>query len=142
MSLYENDRRSTRRHRTQLAIRVLVLVTKRTDDDDDVESVLTCNGYTHNISETGLALIISAKSINETFLDKGNCTMQVVLTLPVGSVEIKGVPVRYEHVVGGETDAGQDVPTEDGFLVGMIITEMSDDTRARYVKYIRELLPP
>ena len=140
MSLYENDRRSTPRHRTQLAIRVQVLVTKRMDDD--VESVLTCNGYTHDISETGLALIISAKSINETFLDKGNCTMQVVLTLPVGSLEITGVPVRYEHVVGGETDAGQDVPTEDGFLVGMVITEISGDTRARYVEYIRELSRP
>ncbi len=140
MSLYENDRRSNPRHLTQLAIRVLVLVTKRMDED--VESVLTCNGYTHNISETGLALVISAKSINETFLDEGNCTMQVVLTLPVGSVEITGVPVRYEHVVGGETDAGQDVPTDDGFLVGMIITEMSDDTRARYVEYIRELSRP
>lgn len=140
MSLYENDRRSNPRHRTQLAIRVLVLVTKRMDDD--VESVLTCNGYTHNISETGLALVISARSINETFLDEGNCTMQVVLTLPVGSVEITGVPVRYEHVVGGETDAGQDVPTDDGFLVGMIITGMSDDTRARYVEYIRELSRP
>ncbi len=140
MSLYENDRRSNPRHRTQLAIRVLVLVTKRMDDD--TESVLTCNGYTHNISETGLALVISARSINETFLDEGNCTMQVMLTLPVGSVEITCVPVRYEHVLGGETNAGQDIPTDDGFLVGMIITGMSDDMRARYLEYIQELSRP
>lgn len=140
MSLYENDRRSTPRHRTQLAIRVLVLVTKRVVDD--LESVLTCNGYTHNISESGLALIISARSINETFLDKGDCKMQVVLTLPVGSVEITAIPVRYEYVLGGETSSGQDVPTDDGFLVGMFITEISAEARARYLEYIRELSRP
>lgn len=140
MSLYENDRRTTPRHRTQLAIRVLVLVTKRMADEQ--ESVLTFNGYTHDISESGLALIISARSIDETFLEKENCTMQVVLTLPAGSVEITAVPVRYQHVVGGETDAGQDVPTDDGFLVGMRITEISAEARARYVAYIRELSQP
>jgi hypothetical protein len=140
MSLYENDRRRTPRHRTQLAIRVLVLVTKRTADE--LESVLTCNGYTHDISESGLALIISARSINETFLDRGDCKMQVVLTLPVGCVEITAIPVRYEHVLGGETNSGQDVPTDDGFLVGMLITEISDEARARYLEYIRELSRP
>lgn len=141
MSLYENDRRRTPRHRTRLAIRVLVLVTKRIEDEME-ESVLTCNGYTHNISETGLALVISSRSINETFLDRSNCKMQVVLTLPVGSVEITAVPVRFEHVTGGETGAGQDVPTDDGFLIGMHISEMSDEARARYVEYIRELSRP
>ena len=140
MSLYENDRRSAPRHRTQLAIRVLVLVTKKMAEN--LESVLTCTGYTHNISESGLALIISARSINETFLDKGDCKMQVVLTLPVGSVEITAIPVRYEYVLGGETNSGQDVPTDDGFLVGMFITEISPEARARYLEYIREIARP
>jgi hypothetical protein len=67
--------------------------------------------------------------------------MQVVLTLPIGSVEITAVPVHYQHV-GGDTDKGQEMPTEDGFLVGMLITEMSDDARARYTEYLRELLQP
>lgn len=137
MSLYENERRTTRRRRTQLAIRVLVLVTKRMGED---ESVLTCNGYTHDISETGLALVISARSIDETFLDGENCTMQVVLTLPIGSVEITAVPVHYRHVGCDDAEAGKDIPTEDGFLVGMIITEISDDARSRYVQYLRETL--
>ena len=140
MSLYENDRRTSPRHRTQLAIRVLVLVTKRMTDERD--SVLACNGYTHDISASGLALVVSARSINETFLDRGDCTMQVVLTLPVGSVEIRAVPVRYEYVLGGETNSGKDVPTDDGFLVGMLITEMSDEARVRYLEYIRELSRP
>jgi hypothetical protein len=139
MSLYENDRRVTRRQRTLLAIRVLVLVTKRMMGED--ERVLTCNGYTHDISETGLALVISARSINETFFDRESCTMQVVLTLPIGSVEITAVPVHYQHV-GGETDKDQGMPTEDGFLVGMLITEMSDDARARYREYLQEVLQP
>lgn len=139
MSLHENERRTTRRQRTLLAIRVLVLVTKRVEGEE--ECVLTCNGYTHDISETGLALVISARSINETFLDCENCTMQVVLTLPIGSVEITAVPVHYQHV-GGDTDKGQEMPTEDGFLIGMIITEMSDDARARYKEYLQELLQP
>jgi len=136
MSLYENDRRTTRRQRTLLAIRVLVLVTKKLGED---ESVLTCNGYTHDISETGLALVISARSINEAFLDGDSCTMQVVLTLPIGSVEITATPVHYQHV-GGDADKSQEIPTEDGFLVGMLITEMSDEARSRYVQYLREFL--
>jgi hypothetical protein len=136
MSLYENERRSTRRHRTQLAIRVLVLVTKRTDDEG--ESVLTCIGYTHDISETGIALVISAKSINEAFLDRANCTMQVGLTLPTGSVDITAIPVRYQRVAESKMDEGEAIPAEQGFLVGMLITEMNDDARARYVEYLRE----
>ena len=140
MSLYEKDRRSAPRHRTLFAIRVLVLVTKRIANARD--SVLTCTGYTHDISESGLALIISARSINETFLDKGDCTMQVVLTLPAGPVKITAVPMRYEYVLGGATNAGQDVPTDDGFLVGMLIKEISNEARARYLEYIRELSRP
>jgi hypothetical protein len=136
MSLYENDRRTTRRHRTQLAIRVLVLVTRRADDDS--ESVLTCIGYTHDISETGLAIIISAKSIDEAFLDRKNCTMQVGLTLPTGSIDVTAIPVRYQHVVAGKTESGEEVPTEQGFIVGMFIIGMDDDARARYVEYLRE----
>ncbi|HEV2911948.1 MAG TPA: hypothetical protein VGX92_01415 [Pyrinomonadaceae bacterium] len=138
MSLYKNDRRTGRRHRTQLAIRVLVLVTKRTDDDG--ESVLTCIGYTHNISESGLAVIISGRSINESFLNKKDCTMQVGLTLPTGSVDITAIPVRFERVADGKTESGEEVPTEQGFLVGMLITEMPDDARARYIEYLREVV--
>ncbi|HEX8136456.1 MAG TPA: hypothetical protein VF544_02590 [Pyrinomonadaceae bacterium] len=138
MSLYKNDRRTTRRHRTLLAIRVLVLVTKRTAEDG--ERVLTCIGYTHDISETGLAVIISARSIDEAFLDRRDCTMQVGLTLPTGSVDVTAIPVRYQHVTEGRTEWGEEVPTEQGFLVGMLITEMNDDARARYVEYIRETL--
>lgn len=138
MSLYENDRRATRRHRTLLAIRVLVLVTKRTAEYE--ESVLTCIGYTHDISETGLAVIISAKSINESFLDRRDCTMQIGLTLPTGSVDVTAIPVRYQGVTEGRTEPGAEAPTEQGFLVGMLIIEMSDDARVRYLKYIRETL--
>jgi hypothetical protein len=138
MSLHENDRRSTRRHRTLLAIRVLVLVTKRTAED--AESVLTCIGYTHDLSETGLAVIISARSIDEAFLDRKDCTMQVGLTLPTGSVDVRAIPVRYQRVTEGKMESGEEVPTEQGFLVGMFIIEMNDDARARYVEYIRETL--
>ncbi|HEY6186600.1 MAG TPA: hypothetical protein VIW80_02895 [Pyrinomonadaceae bacterium] len=138
MSLYEKERRTTRRHRTQLAIRVLVVVTKRTADDGD--HVLTCIGYTHDISETGIALVISAKSINEAYLDRADCTMQVGLTLPTGSVDIKAIPVRYQRVADGRTDASEEHSAEQGYLVGMLITEMNEDARSRYLEYIREIL--
>ena len=138
MSLYENERRTTRRHRTQLAIRVLVVITKTTADEG--ENVLTCIGYTHDISETGIALVISAKSISETFLDRADCTMQVGLTLPTGSVDIKAIPVRYQRVADGRADADEEHSAEHGYLVGMRITEMNEDARARYLEYIREIL--
>ena len=138
MSLYENERRTTRRHRTQLAIRVLVVITKQTADEG--ENVLTCIGYTHDISETGIALVISAKSINEAFLDRADCTIQVGLTLPTGSVDITAIPVRFQRVADGKIDAGEEHAAEQGYLVGMLITEMNDDARARYTEYIRETL--
>jgi len=138
MSLYENERRTTRRHRTQLAIRVLVVITKRTADEG--ENVLTCIGYTHDISETGIALVISAKSINEAFLNRADCTMQFGLTLPTGSVDITAIPVRYQRVADGKIDAGEEHPAEQGYLVGMLITEMNDDARSRYMEYIWETL--
>jgi hypothetical protein len=138
MSLYENERRSTRRHRTQLAIRVLLVVTKMTSDGD--ENVLTCIGYTHDISETGIALVVSARSINEAFLDRADCTIQVGLTLPTGSIDIKAVPVRYRKLADERSDDGEEPPAEHGYLVGMLITEMNDDARSRYVEYLREIL--
>ena len=139
MSLYENDRRQTRRHRTQLAIRVLVLVTK--GSADDVENVVTCIGYTRDISESGLALFISARSIDESFLACEDCTMQLVLTLPTGSVDITAVPVRYERVMGdSRTDKDEEANADHGFLVGMAITGIGDAARSRYTEYINELL--
>jgi hypothetical protein len=138
MSLYENERRTTRRHRTQLAIRVLVVITKMTASED--ENVLTCIGYTHDISESGIALIISARSISEAFLDRADCTIQVGLTLPTGSIEIKAIPVRFQRVTDGKTDDGEEPSAEQGYLVGMLITEMNDDARSRYVEYLRDIL--
>jgi hypothetical protein len=113
MSLYENDRRQTRRHRTQLAIRVLVLVTKGS----------------------------AARSIDESFLACEDCTMQLVLTLPTGSVDITAVPVRYERVMGdSRTDKDEEANADHGFLVGMAITGIGDAARSRYTEYINELL--
>ena len=116
-----------------------MLLTRKRDDEED-ERVLTCIGYTQNISETGLAVVVSARSINESFLDRENCTMEVVLTLPTGCVEIKAVPVRHERLVGAQTNGDEDAPAEQGFIIGMRIIEISDSAHTRYVEYIREQL--
>lgn len=129
MSTQMNDRRVAPRHKAQLSFRVLIMLTSAANADE--AQMLTLMGYTRDVSETGLALIVSAKSIDERFLSNQNYEMSMVLSLPAGPIEVTAAAARYERLE--KEGVGQ------GYLIGAHIKQMSEGDSARYLEYLKSL---
>ena len=85
----------------------------------------TLNGYTLDVSISGLALIVPAIRIGEHYLAGADRKLHVKLELPSGPIEMKVVTVRYEDLEDGS-----------GYLIGARIIEISDADRASFQKYV------
>jgi hypothetical protein len=92
---------------------------------------LNLAGYTRDISATGLALIVPAIRIGGQYITGENRALQIMLKLPTGSVLIHGTPVRYSPL----EEEGEDT----GYLIGVQITTMSDQDRARFNAYLESM---
>jgi hypothetical protein len=88
-------------------------------------------GYTRDVSESGLALIVPTVRIGGQYITDGNRTLQIILKLPAGIIKLSGTPVRYSPL---DEDA-----TATGYLIGIQIERMSDDERALFKAYLETL---
>ena len=88
----------------------------------------TLDGYTLDVSTTGLALVVPAIRIGEHYLAGNDRRLHIKLELPSGPVEIKVSTVRYESL-----------DDESGYLIGARIVEISDSDRASFNKYVLSL---
>ena len=86
------------------------------------------DGHTLDISASGLALIVPAITLGEHHLVGENRTLNVNLQLPVGPIDLKVIPVRYESLEEHET--------ETGYLIGVKIIESSDGDRGKFAEYV------
>ena len=89
----------------------------------------TLNGYTLDVSVSGLALIVPAIRIGEHYLAGADRKLLVKLELPGGPVEMKVVTVRYENLEDGS-----------GYLIGARILEISDADRKSFEKYVATVI--
>ena len=122
------DRRQAPRRFAQRKARLVFSITLM--GDDARTRTMPVEGYTRDISESGLALIVSSLRVGDTYLTASDCKLRIVLlNLPTGEVEMEATPVRYE-----------DLGEADGHLIGVRITRISDNDRARLVQYLN-LLP-
>jgi len=87
------------------------------------------DGYTLDVSMTGLALIVPAIRIGEHYLAASDHKLHIKLELPAGPVEMKVATARYESL---EDDTG--------YIIGARILEMSDADRTSFQKYVAKLL--
>jgi len=87
------------------------------------------DGYTLDVSTTGLALIVPAIRIAEHYLAGTDRKLYMKLELPTGPIEMKVAPVRYESL---EDDSG--------YLIGARIVEMNDTDRVSFEKYVEKVL--
>jgi hypothetical protein len=92
----------------------------------------TLDGHTLDISRTGVALIVPAIRIGEHYLAGADRKLHVKLEMPTGPVEMKVSTVRYESL--------EESHEETGYLIGARISEMSDQDRATYDRYITQAL--
>lgn len=123
---YADDRRHARRRNVRLLVSVSVLEASRTNGKRPISGL---EGYTADISTTGLSLVLPAIRIGEHYLTGENRTLLIALELPSGSVQIQATSVRYESIDGDGS--------ENGYIVGVRIREMSDDHRERFTSYLK-----
>jgi hypothetical protein len=87
------------------------------------------DGYTSDLSTTGLAVIVPAIRIGEHYLVGGERRLRLKLDLPFGPVEMQVKPTRYESLEEHES--------ERSYVIGVQIIAMADDDRTSYDKFIR-----
>jgi hypothetical protein len=88
-------------------------------------------GYTRNLSETGLAIVVPSLYLGGRYFNLVGSPLHIVLELPAGRVRISATTVRCERLDEKEG--------EDGYLVGLCITEMNDSEWVKLVQYVRTL---
>ena len=121
------NRRGSKRVRTRLTF-TLSLSDPRVSTNG-ARRLPSLDGYTLDVSMTGLALIVPAIRIGEHYLAGADRKLHLKLELPGGPVELMVASARYESL---EDDTG--------YLIGARILEMSDADRAEYQKYVATLL--
>lgn len=127
------NRRAAPRYATHLdAALILSVALGETGSKAQTDnSPLRLAGYTRDISETGLALIMPAIHIGGQYLTSPNRILEITLRLPSGPIQIQAAPVRYSPL---DEDA-----RDTGYIVGVQITQMSDRDRASYNAYLKKL---
>ena len=88
-------------------------------------------GFLHDISKTGLSLVVPSVSFGDRFLIDGYCEMRIMIELPDGAVNIQAVPVRY--------DKFDEPQNECAYLVGARILRMADPDRKSLDHHIQQV---
>lgn len=127
------NRRAAPRYATHLeAALILSISLSETGGSRNSGSVpLRLAGYTRDISESGLALIVPAIHVSGQYLTTQNRVLELTLKLPNGSIHLQATPVRYRPL---EEDA-----KDTGYIIGVQITQMSETARAIYKAYLEKL---
>jgi hypothetical protein len=124
---YLGNRRRSPRYKVRLSVRVTPVSSAspvRASAERD-----SLYGYTRDVSSSGLALILPSIRINNIYLAGENRLLEILIEDESDPIVIYGVPSRYEKLEEGEADKG--------YLIGVKITEMSDEDRARFLGLLK-----
>ena len=123
---FVGNRRRAPRRQLRLAVAVSLL------DAGGRAHPATLSGHTFDASESGLGVILPAIRVGERYLVGEGHTLRVILKLPEAHARLYGTPVRYERLEAADADVG-------GYLVGIHLTEVTDEDYATFVAYLRRL---
>jgi hypothetical protein len=87
---------------------------------------------TLNLSETGLAVSVPSNQIGDRYLNVVGCALQLTIELPAGTVQVRAAPKWYQW----SSAEG----TAKSLLIGLRITEMSDEEWVLLVRYVHACL--
>lgn len=87
-------------------------------------------GSTHDLSETGIGLIVSARNIDR-YVTSPDYIVQLELILPAGPIIFTVQPVRHGRFTMGKASKA--------YFIGAQITEISEDSRERLKAYLKSL---
>ncbi|HEX8141543.1 MAG TPA: PilZ domain-containing protein [Pyrinomonadaceae bacterium] len=113
----------------RLVVNVSLLEGRKMPGNVRLKSVLA--GYTRDVSETGLGIIVPDIRIGGLNITRPDRLLRIVLGLPRHPVEIQAVPVRYVELE--EVEHGR-------YLIGMLIKSMSEQDRKHYDAFLKSLL--
>jgi hypothetical protein len=89
-------------------------------------------GETRNLSETGLAVSVPSNHIGDRYFSVVGSTLQLTLYLPAGTIQIRATPKWCQW--------STDEKTAKSYLIGLRITEMSDEEWVLLVRYVHACL--
>jgi hypothetical protein len=116
------------RYRVELQAEVLPIVYSVARG---IETLSPLKGYTRDISESGIALIVPAIRIGGNYLMAEGRVLEIKLTLPDSKIMLHARPVRYERVFEQEN--------WNGYLIGAQITQVSDEDFLKYQLFLNSL---
>ena len=87
-------------------------------------------GSTHNISETGVGLVVSARNIDR-YVTSPEYVALLELSLPSGPITFTVSPARHERFAVGKSS--------NAYFIGAQIIEISDEARAKLISYLSTL---
>ncbi len=128
MKQSETTRRVFRRRAAQLEVKIRFKPAASFTKTGDTER-LALVGRTRDISETGMALLVSAKNIDRYLTRKEN-GFDVELRLPDGAVVLQASPVYFKK------SSSTSVAT---YLIGCRFTSVADTQLNRLVTFLRSL---
>ena len=99
--------------------------------DAAVPLLLPMVGHTRDISETGLAIVVTSDSPGSQRDGLIGRELRIVLEMPAGLTHLRGTVVRAQPLPAEES--------QKGYLIGVRITQMNDKDWVHMVRYIVRL---
>ena len=120
------ERRGARRHADRREAHVLFIASLV--DAEPQRPTHTLIGYTRDISETGLSLIVTSTQESDFERCDIDCMLRIKLSLPQGVAEMDCKVVRRAWI-------DEDDPRQ-GYFVGVKIAEIREEDRTRFTEYL------
>jgi hypothetical protein len=117
------------RHKRAVPIKLSFEPNKDIGRSNTPPQVVYISGETADLSNSGVAFVVSSIRIKENYLVGEGRVLNAELDLPSGKVSMKIVGQRYEQV-GEHTSTAK-------YLVGASIREMTDESREAYDAFLR-----
>ena len=125
MQTYVQDRR----HPPRLRVRLLFTVSLcRKSHGKGLRPEPGLKGHTRDLSAGGLALNLPQVHLDGHYLAADDREVKLKLELPTGPISMLVIPRRYERLEQAELGCK--------YLIGVQITEISDEDRKRYLSFI------
>lgn len=117
------------RHKYEVPIRLWFETDRNTGRLQNPLESLFITGETKDLSQTGIAFVVSSIRLKENYLVGEGRTLNAELDLPSGKIKMQIVGQRYEQV-------GKHISTAN-FLIGAKILRMTAENRELYQDFLR-----
>lgn len=128
------NRRSARRHKMRVPVKIALIASKYVGKHDskngkEEQTSSFISGWTQDISESGLAIIVSRIHIEGRYLTDQDRKLFIKLELQEDTIQFKAIARRHQPVET-KTDG-------KGFLIGAAVKDIDDENRAKLIEFLK-----